>query len=319
MSVIIPSYNRSALLTEAICSVIKQTYRPIECIVVDDGSTDNTGEVVGGLQNKCDSSFVLKYISQANAGVQAARNTGTAAAGGEFIQYLDSDDLLYPPKIERQVEYFNRHPACDAVFGDWEAGDIIASEKIVAHKNDDLILQFLAEKCIANFAVLMRSALIKKIGAWDAAIKRNQEVDFHLRAILAGGHFEYQPLNCGLWRIHKGERIAYNTGAGDILDFYRKWELLLAEKGLLTENVKQAISNTCFWLAVKYMKENALGSRRLMEYAVSLNPAASFINTPKMRLLSQCLGKKNAIKIWLSFVRNKAPFENGTGFSIIQR
>lgn len=203
VSIIIPTYNRSVLLGEALQSVISQTYRPIDCIVVDDGSTDNTKEIVENFQSNVDEGLEIRNIKQNNSGAQVARNCGSAAARGEFIQYLDSDDILYPDKLSWQVNYFNLHPDCDAVFGDWEKGTLEKKEKLIAHKNDDLIIQFLTEKCIANFAMLMRMGLVKKIGVWDINIKRNQEVDFHLRGVLAGGKYDIEILNKELLRLYQ--------------------------------------------------------------------------------------------------------------------
>src|SRR5690348_4736208 len=105
VSVIIPTYNRQNFLKAAVESVIHQTYRPIECFIIDDGSTDNTNEVVKRLMDKNDEEFMVKYIYQDRSGTQSARNAGTSASTGEFIQYLDSDDVLYPEKIEKQVSF----------------------------------------------------------------------------------------------------------------------------------------------------------------------------------------------------------------------
>ena len=211
VSVIIPTYNRVALLGEAIQSAIDQTYRPIECIIVDDGSTDNTKEAVEKFIERNTDRFIIKYIPQQHAGAQVARNTGTAASSGTYIQYLDSDDLLYPDKLQSQVNFLQTHPECDAVFGDWEEGMPGNKKKIIAYKNDDLVLQMLTARCISNFAVLFRRELVVKTGAWDVNIKRNQEIDFHVRGVIAGGNFEYQPFTTGLWRLHPDERIGNAT------------------------------------------------------------------------------------------------------------
>jgi glycosyltransferase involved in cell wall biosynthesis len=97
VSVIIPTYNRAALLSEAVNSVLLQTYRNIEIIVIDDGSTDNTTEVMAAYGDR------VRYTRRPNAGVNAARNLGLKQARGEFVALLDSDDLWAPFKIELQV------------------------------------------------------------------------------------------------------------------------------------------------------------------------------------------------------------------------
>lgn len=102
VSVIIPTYNRAKFVTKAIDSVLAQTYSDYEIIVVDDGSTDNTREVLGPYMDK------IIYIYQENAGVSAARNTGIRVASGQWIAFLDSDDIWFPDKLSCQMEYINR-------------------------------------------------------------------------------------------------------------------------------------------------------------------------------------------------------------------
>jgi glycosyltransferase involved in cell wall biosynthesis len=104
VSVIIPTYNRASYVTEAIDSVLVQTYADYEIIVVDDGSTDNTQDVLRPYLDR------IVYIYQPNAGVSAARNTGILAAKGEWIAFLDSDDIWLPQKLETHVSAVHDHP-----------------------------------------------------------------------------------------------------------------------------------------------------------------------------------------------------------------
>jgi glycosyltransferase involved in cell wall biosynthesis len=104
VSVVIPTFNRAQYLLEAIDSVFAQTYRNFEIIVVDDGSTDCTSEVLKKYGSK------IISLHQENAGVSAARNFGTAHATGNFIAFLDSDDIWFPDKLERYLQVFWTHP-----------------------------------------------------------------------------------------------------------------------------------------------------------------------------------------------------------------
>src|SRR5438874_12024057 len=105
VSVIIPTFNGSALLGESIASVLAQTYQDFELIVVDDGSTDNTSGVVASFATK-----QIRYIHQVNRGVGAARNTGAKAANGELLVFLDHDDLLLPDCLQMRTAFFDEHP-----------------------------------------------------------------------------------------------------------------------------------------------------------------------------------------------------------------
>jgi len=117
VSVLIPSYNRAYILGKALDSVLAQTYRPIEVIVVDDGSTDGTRELVARYGD------AVRYIHQPNAGLAAARNTGLRAARGEFIALQDSDDQWTPWKLGAQVALMRRIPQLALVWTDMKAVD----------------------------------------------------------------------------------------------------------------------------------------------------------------------------------------------------
>src|SRR6476620_5294431 len=114
VSTIIPVHNRPLLLREAVASVLAQSYRPVEIIIVDDGSTDETGreaEKLAGAHSE------VRVIHRENGGAGAARETGRLAARGEFIQYLDSDDLLLPTKFELQIDGLRRFGDCAVSYG----------------------------------------------------------------------------------------------------------------------------------------------------------------------------------------------------------
>jgi glycosyltransferase involved in cell wall biosynthesis len=301
VSVIIPTYNREAYLLEAVMSVIGQNYRPIECIIVDDGSTDNTKMQVDKMAKASDKNFTIKYIHQANSGSQVARNTGTKASKGEFIQYLDSDDLLYPEKIQKQVDYLKNNVDCDGVWGGWAKGTVEKNEIIISLARRDLLTQFLTEHCIHTLAFLFRRSIVEKIGEWDIAIKRNQEIDFQIRGVLEGANFQYQAQISGLWRIHEGERIASTTGLKEFFDFYQKWEKILVGKGLFNEEMKKNIASIYFWL-IKNNKGNKEDNMNLLREVLRLNPQIPYIQTKKMRFLKKIFGLNKALKFWLNWI-----------------
>lgn len=302
VSVVIPTFNRANLLEIALESIINQLYRPIECIVVDDGSTDSTPEVMHKYEGYNSGQLVIKYIVQQNAGSQVARNTGTIASTGEYIQYLDSDDLLYSEKLERQVAFLQKNTTCDGVFGDWNKGLPNRNELITAYVSDDLIAQMLIDRCVANFSFLMRRSIVAKTGVWDPAIRRNQEIDFHIRGILAGARFCYQPVNTGLWRIHTSERIANTTGLNDVVFFYQKMEQLLSEQQLFTDKLRERIATLYMWLISQYIDKPNNSLINMLGETIRLNPAISFYNN-KMKLLTKFAGRKTALNLWLSWFR----------------
>lgn len=115
VSVVIPSYNRATLIAESLDSVFAQTYPRLEVIVVDDGSTDGTEAAVAPYRDR------IIYIRQQNQGLAGARNTGNARATGEFIAWLDSDDLWNPEKTALQVAYLRKRPDTVCIASDFSA------------------------------------------------------------------------------------------------------------------------------------------------------------------------------------------------------
>src|SRR5689334_18736403 len=115
VSIIIPVFNRAAMLREAVESALAQTHRPIEILIVDDGSTDDTPAVADQLAREY--ADVIRVFHQPNGGAGAARETARVAIRGDFAQHLDSDDLLLPRKLELQVAALHAQPHCGAAYG----------------------------------------------------------------------------------------------------------------------------------------------------------------------------------------------------------
>jgi glycosyltransferase involved in cell wall biosynthesis len=112
VSVVIPVYNCEAYLAEAVRSVLAQPYRPLEIIIVNDGSTDRGAEVAQGFADP-----LVRYFYQENAGIGAARNTGVSLARGGYLAFLDADDTWTPEKLTLQMACFEEDPELDMVFG----------------------------------------------------------------------------------------------------------------------------------------------------------------------------------------------------------
>jgi glycosyltransferase involved in cell wall biosynthesis len=116
VSIVIPTYNRARLLREAIQSALAQTHAEREVIVVDDGSNDETAALVAGFGN------AVRYLRQENAGVAAARNRGAGMATGDYLHFLDSDDILHPQAVERLLAVIEAHPEAGMAYGQTSEG-----------------------------------------------------------------------------------------------------------------------------------------------------------------------------------------------------
>lgn len=207
VSVIIPAYNSEQWIAETLESVSSQTYSNLEVIVVDDGSSDGTAEIV---ENHHDPR--VRLVKQSNAGACAARNRALAEASGGFIQFLDADDLLGLDKIERQIDLLSRSPegcvvGCGTVYfqdgqdpdtGRWSPGD--------HYVNSDDPVQWLIDLwspaegkgarrlgMVTQHAWLIPRAVAVRSGLWDPAITQDQDGEYFARVLLNANGIRWAP------------------------------------------------------------------------------------------------------------------------------
>ena len=190
VSVIIPAYNADQFIAQAIQSVVDQTYWPYEIIVVDDGSTDKTREILKGLGDK------IRCLYQENYGPSSARNAGIKIARGTYICFLDADDLWTPEKLEAQVEFLERHPDIALVFSDHQdfKVEIFGAHSYLAEKMERFgeafvteipiqkaFLKLIQENFISTPTVMVRKWCLEKTGLFDEGIRSVEDRDLWLR------------------------------------------------------------------------------------------------------------------------------------------
>lgn len=178
VSVILPTYNRGWIIEQAVESVIGQDYADLELIVVDDGSTDDTGRRLATFGER------ITVIRQANRGVSAARNVGIRAATGELIALLDSDDTWLPGKVTAQVAFFTKHP--DALVCQteevWIRNGIRVNPGKRHRKQAGMIFERSLALCLVSpSAVMMRRSLLEAVGLFDETLPACEDYDLWLR------------------------------------------------------------------------------------------------------------------------------------------
>ena len=178
VSVIIPTYNRGWIVKEAIDSVLDQDFSDYELIVVDDGSDDNTREILGAYGT------AITVLQQPNRGVSAARNRGIAAAAGGLIAFLDSDDLWLPGKLKTQVKFFEEN--ADAVVNQtqeiWIRNGIRVNPKKRHHKFSGMIFERSLALCLVSpSAVMIKKSLFEAVGVFDENLPACEDYDLWLR------------------------------------------------------------------------------------------------------------------------------------------
>jgi glycosyltransferase involved in cell wall biosynthesis len=195
VSIVMPVHNAERHLAHALDSALRQTYRPIEIIAVDDGSTDRSAEILA--QYVASHAAQVTYLHQKNMGAAAARNAALAAARGEYIAFLDADDLWAPNKLEVQIAYLESRPDVQLVASRWrvlsseqeaELFDAPASLDDLDRDNPGRINQawiyneLLIDCVVHTTTAVMRRGLMQQIGSFDTALRRGQDYDYWLRA-----------------------------------------------------------------------------------------------------------------------------------------
>jgi glycosyltransferase involved in cell wall biosynthesis len=217
VSTIIPVYNRPQMLREAVASVLAQTYRPIEIIVVDDGSTDETPSVAEGLA--AEHPEEIRFVRKENSGPGPTREAGRQVARGEFIQYLDSDDLLRPQKFELMVRALRERPECGAAYGyicvhHGAAGPDPRPARATGERRETLFPWILVDRWWNTDCPLFRREVCDRIGPWSD-LRWSQDWEYDGRVAALGTRLVHCPEFVCDERRHSGLR---QTGADAWMD-----------------------------------------------------------------------------------------------------
>ena len=182
VSVIIPTYNRAPLVVRAAASALDQTYPSMDVIVVDDGSSDDTEQRLAA-----ELGSQIRYLRQDNQGVSAARNRGLREATGDYIAFLDSDDVWLPKKITAQVDFLRERPKYGMVVCDYydvdRSGTVVSIERRRQQYGADghVLKRILNAPNLVPSTALLRREVYEEVGGFDTSLKTAEDIDFHLR------------------------------------------------------------------------------------------------------------------------------------------
>jgi glycosyltransferase involved in cell wall biosynthesis len=216
VSVIMPTRNRADLTIQAASSVLKQSYRMLELIIVDDGSTDGSDkrveEWIGSVQV---ADVQVKMLRQDQKGAPAARNLGAASSQGEFIQFMDSDDQLHPAKIALQKAVFDGYPQCDFVWSSHlyhRAAEGQQSFEDYTQVDPVSICQYRPTVDLFSttgnvWSGLFRRSALHRVGPWNESLRRWQDVEYQVRFTALRPDCAFLPLDLYSMSIHDGPRI----------------------------------------------------------------------------------------------------------------
>lgn len=218
ISVIVVTYNRAQYLKDALDSILRQTFKDYEIILVDDGSTDNTKEIVEQYEG-------IQYIYQEHGGISKARNTAVRVAKGKWIATLDSDDLWKEEKLQKQVDYVRAHPGCRIVYTAFSNFTEIPEDELDERQKD--LLQVINKWYLPS--ALIEAKLFDEIGLYDETLEWCEDTDWVFRLKFSGVNIEHRvDETLYLRRVHNSNifnshNYLYSTDVRNLaIDAYRK-------------------------------------------------------------------------------------------------
>jgi glycosyltransferase involved in cell wall biosynthesis len=299
ISVIIPAFNAAKTIQSTIQSSQQQCNRlfDTEVIIVNDGSTDETAEILKNYQHTC------HIIHKTNAGASAARQTGFEHSRGEFIQYLDSDDLLMSGKLETQIQALITHQA-DIAYGDFEKfteknGEIMIEERIEGKIKGEPAVEIFKSFWRPPAATLYSRSIVEKI-YWSKTLPVIQDARYLLDAVFMGGKLVYTPGIQARYRIRQKHSLSQRCNLAFVKDcFVNASEVYLLWKKDLDNNFekKAALIEVLRFC----IHELSILDQQLFKQAVDLllKIAPNYVpaKSLSLKLTSQVLGYRTAEKL----------------------
>lgn len=244
VSIIIATYNRAHLILETLDSVCAQTYTNWECIIVDDGSADNTEKIVTDLVSKDNRFVFLNRPSERPKGPNAARNFGIENSTGEYVLSLDSDDWILPEHLELKVEVLKNDLAIDGVLS---KTIMVDSNKIIIKKEErtrltkNILEDFISLRVSWYMHDIMwRKSFFENKTLYDEQLLKMLDRDFHIRRLSENPLLAFVNEYLSLYRIHENSNSSNNNinVAESRHNAIIKIVIALNEKGKLSKNIK---------------------------------------------------------------------------------
>lgn len=276
-------------------SVAEQTYNDLEIICIDDGSKDKTREKLTQLKERFPEK--VKLIFSENRGAPAARNLGLANAKGQYIQFLDADDVLVKEKLELQVSAFDKET--DMVVSDREVRNEDLTRVLETYSFPEIInnpLETTITSVISTCNPIYSRGLLDKVGGYDENLKAAQDWELHLRIVLAGAKMNYLPgVFCIIRQVGNSlssNWIKVSIQAADVI--IKNKEAIRSAPGL-NDKTRSRLSMICYLSAVHTTDKKK--SETYAEAASFWIPDNSFIQNPVKRFIAKVFGLKGLVKL----------------------
>ena len=302
VSIIIPCYNAECWLSEAIDSCLAQSYFPIEIIVIDDGSTDNSLNIIKSYGDK------IYWQTGKNQGGNHARNRGFAMSKGKYIQFLDADDYILSEKIAKQVSFLER-TKLDVVYGDWRhqkhtSNDQFVLEDIkITGQQPDILESLLANWWVSPACILFTRKAVKNSALWDETLKAGQDLDFFVSVVINGARVGYQPGCDSIYRRYGNVTVSSSSKVRQLENhskILQKIENELVARKEFAAKYRCALAQSYFAIARCYLVIEPANYYKFLAKTYSLCPnfqPSSEHRTKIFNLAQKIIGFKNLEKV----------------------
>lgn len=234
VSIIIPTYNRGSYLGETLDSVLSQIYNKWECIIIDDGSTDYTQELIEFYEEKDSRFHYYQRPKHRNKGASACRNYGLEKSIGEYIQFLDSDDLLSDNKIAAQVTFLEQQdqvPIITCKWGRFNGKEKNVYKNLAVYKDFLELVQFLDALSLSFgffpiHAYLIRKVEISKAGFWNENLSLNDDTEFIMRILVNSNQIVFSPMGKAFYRWPEKENVSQYYNKNKVIDAINSWKII---------------------------------------------------------------------------------------------
>ena len=301
VSVIIPCYNAELWVKQCIQSALDQTYSPIEIIVIDDGSTDKSLEVIKSFGDK------ITWETGPNRGANHARNRGLDLAKGDYLQFLDADDYLLPEKIERQMKVFPSSGA-DVIYEDWQRMEEKPDGSChwfssISGGHPDILEAFLGYWVPQVLTVLYARRTFEKGIRWNEKMTSAQDLEMHVRLAMAGVTYTYLP---GCFTVIRRPPVPTVSTRNprqledNIVGILKSAEARLTESGLMKDRYKRAMASAYLSMACgtnRYFDRDRRRFDELLLQAQRLSPSYVYPYSAFYILMGKIFGVRTAERL----------------------
>ncbi|EMS32304.1 putative glycosyltransferase [Mariniradius saccharolyticus AK6] len=306
-SIIIPVYNKAAYIRETLDSALVQSYTNFEIVLVNDGSTDGSLSILQEYADRFPA--IVRLINSENRGVSAATNLGIQAASGDYIQFLDADDLMSSDKIERQIQLLSGKGSATIATCEWVnfKDDIHHYRRVLCgvfrdfDSGLDLLLRFWNhQEMMAISSYLTHRDLIQKAGPWDESLTINQDGEFFCRILLKAKEVLFEPKGMVYYRKPGQDNVSQQKSekaARSLLDSVKSYEKSVLE---VEDSIRVRLALKKVYQ--KYVYDIFPNYRGLLIEARSRMGALgvkenTYIGGPKFQFMSRFLGFENALRL----------------------